>query len=157
MLINEFLGTFYLERFQPKMATTQTIDIICDTFWRWNYKLLKLNLTYRTPLHWIGSINRQGNNTVEKSRFQPFKIWIVKLHAFLTFHTSAPNWLKFSVSMSAGLIHSKKEPVGRFKNSFETLPLSKSIALLRSVMTFHKYLSDQSSRFFDDLLLAEHW
>ena len=105
ILLYEFVGTFCPWGFGPKPATIQTIDIICDTCCRWKNKLLKLNLTSWILLHWIGTINRQGNNTVDKSRLKPLNIWIVKLHAFPTFHTSAPNWMKLSGSRSDGLIH----------------------------------------------------
>ena len=61
----------------------------------------------------------------------------VVLYAFLTFHTSTPNWMKLSGSISGVYIHQKKKPIRQFKNSVETLLLSTSIALLRSVVKFH--------------------
>ena len=107
------------------------------------------------PLHWIGAIKRGGNITVEKFRLDVFEISIVLLYAFLTFHTSAPNWKKLSGSISGCLIPQENEPIGHFKNSVETLLLSISTALLRSVVTFLTFLLDSLSRPFDDLLLTE--
>ena len=104
-------------------------------FW-WNYKLFKLNLTYRILLRWICAIKREGNNTVGKFRLNILEISIVVLHAFLTFHTSAPNWIKVSESISGGLIYYKNEPFRWFKNSFETLLISISTALLWSAVIF---------------------
>ena len=104
-LLLEFVYTFYSDCFRPKAATTETIDIISDICCWLNYKLFKLNLTYRNPLHWIGAIKREDNNTVEKFRLDVFKQSIVVLYAFLTFHTSAPNWMRLSGSISGGLVH----------------------------------------------------
>ena len=101
-LLHEFVYTFYSDCFRPKAAT---IDIISDICCWLNYKLLKLNLTYWIPLHWIGAIKREGNNTVGKFRLHGFKISIVVLYAFLTFHTSPPNRMRLSGSISVGLVH----------------------------------------------------
>ena len=105
MLLHEFVCTFYSYWFWPKVATTETIDIISDICCWWNYKIFKLNLTYWMLLHWIGAIKREGNITVEKIRLNVFKISIVVLCAFLTFHTSAPNWMKLSGPISGALIY----------------------------------------------------
>ena len=132
LLVHFTLGGFSRKFRQQK----ETNDVISDTCCRWNHKLFKLNLTYRILLHWIGAINRLENHTVQKSCLKPFNICIVILHAYLTLHTSAWNWMNLSESMSAGLIYQKNEPVRRFKISVETLLLSRSIALLRALMTF---------------------
>ena len=128
----------------------------------WHLLLMKLktfqaesNISH--PLHWIGAIKWEGNNTVEKFRLDVFKISIVLLYAFLRFHTSAPNWMKLSGSISGCLNPQKNERIRNFKNSVEALLLSISTALLRSVVTFHTFLLDSLSRPFDDLLLTERW
>ena len=137
MLQHEFVCTFYSYWFRSEVATTETSDIISDIRCWWNYKVFELNLTYRILLHWIGAIKRECNNTVDKFRLNVFEISIVVLYAFLRFHTSAPNWMKLSGSISGGYIHQKSEPIRQLKNSVETLLLSISIALLRSVVKFH--------------------
>ena len=104
-LLHEFVYTIDSDCFRPKAATTETSDIISDICCWLNYKLFKLNLTNRIPLHRIGAIKREGNNTVEKIHLYVFKKPIVVLYAFLTFHTSALNWMRLSRSISGGLVH----------------------------------------------------
>ena len=105
MLLHEIVCTFYSYWFRPKVATTETIDIIPDICCWWIYKLSKLNLTYVVLLHWIGAFKREGNNTVEKVRLNVFKTSIVVLYASLKIHTSAPNCMKLSGSICGHLIH----------------------------------------------------
>ena len=71
ILLHDFLCTFHLCWFRPKVATIETIIVICDIC-RWTYKSCKLNLIYRIPLHWIGAIKREGKILVEKFRFWYF-------------------------------------------------------------------------------------
>ena len=86
------------------MATTEKYDIVSDICYWWDFKFFRLNPTYRIPLHRIGGIKKEDIITVEKFRLNFFKISIVVLHAFLTFHTFAPNWMKRSGSSSGALI-----------------------------------------------------
>ena len=138
------------------MATTEKIDIISEIDYWWALKLFKMDPTTWILLHRIGGIKKEDIITVEKFLIKFFRISIVVLHDFLTIHTSAPNWLKRSGSASGGLIYKKNDPIRQFKNSVEIISLSRSIALLRSVVTFLTFLLDWLTRSFDDLLLAEH-
>ena len=97
------------------MATTETIDIICDNCCWWNYKLFQLNLTYRMLLHWIDAIKREGNNTVEKFHLNVFETSNVVLHAFLTYHISARKWMKRSAFIrKTSQLGSSKIPLKHF-------------------------------------------
>ena len=81
MLLFEFVCTFYFYWFQPKWQELSHLIF----FWRWNSKRFELNLTYPFLLHWIGAINRQGNNMVKKSvsTFLIYWSWLYMLFCHL--------------------------------------------------------------------------
>ena len=90
------------------------------------------NLSDPPPLDWCNQETRQLNGREE------FTIPIMVLHASLTFHPSASNWLKLHGSFSDEFIHYKNEPIQWFKYRSETL-LPLSIVAPRSAVTFRGF------------------
>ena len=138
VLVWESNGTFLFQGNQPKMETTERIDITWDIYSHWNWAFFELNLPYVILLHLIVAIKNQGKEIVQKIHVDAFTLLYRLRYYMFCWHSIVRLQTKWNFLEHYPVVWSirKTSQVSSSKVSLETFLLPISIAVLRSVLAF---------------------